>query len=137
MRKIHKVILRENRTEKDYSVLEAYINDDGDLVLEGYDIGEAPKQFWGDSDYEYGRVIKSEYKGEILKGLIEEQFSAELDFRAWLNSKGVPRGSFRPIKDKYEDTVMLLLIKERFNSDSDFKDWLVSRDIPDEFWSWI
>ena len=137
MRRIRKVTLRESRTEKDYSVLEAYINKDGDLVMEGYDIGEAPKQFWGDSDYEYGRVIKSKYKDKILSGLIEEQFSAESDFKAWLDSKRVPHGSSGMVKDKYKDTVMLLLIKERFDSDSDFKDWLVGKGIPDEFWSWI
>ena len=137
MRKIRKVTLRESRTKNDYSVLEAYINKDGDLVMEGYDIGETPEKFWGDSDYEYGRVIKGKYKNKVLSGLIEDQFSVESDFKAWLDSKRVPRRSSGMVKNKYRDTVMLLLIKERFDSASDFKDWLVSKDIPDKYWSWI
>jgi hypothetical protein len=137
MSKIRKVTLREKRTEKDVSILEAYINDDGDLVLEGYDVGEAPKQFWGDSDYEYVRMIKSEHKRKILNGLIGEQFSAESDFKAWLDSKGIPSGSFRLIKGEYRDTIMLLLLKERFDTDSDFKSWLDGKGIPSEFWNWV
>lgn len=51
--KIREITLREQRTEKDVSILVAKIDkNNGDLVLEGYDFGEAPKKFWGDSDYE-------------------------------------------------------------------------------------
>jgi len=137
MSKISKVTLRERRTEKDISILEAYINDDGDLVLEGYDAGEAPKQFWGDDDYEYVRVIKGKHKDKILSGLIEEQFDAKSDFKAWLDSKDIPHGNSRLIKDKYRDTIMLLLLKEQFDTDSKFKTWLDGKGIPSEFWNWV
>ncbi len=50
---IQEITMREQRTEKNISTLVAMIKEgDGNLVLEGYDFGEAPKKFWGDSDYE-------------------------------------------------------------------------------------
>ena len=67
MSKIREVTLREDRTEKDISILVAKIADDGDLMLEGYDVGEAPKQFWGDDDYEYFRVIDKKHKDTIIR----------------------------------------------------------------------
>jgi len=33
-------------------LVEAYF-ENGDLLIDGYDIGERVKEFWGDSDYEY------------------------------------------------------------------------------------
>ncbi len=135
--KIKKITLRESRTKTDISILEAMINDDGDLAIEGYDLGEAPREFWGDSDYEYGRVIKKEYKGKMLRLLIEQRFSCDSDFKEWLDEKRIPGKSRQEIGRGYEDTALLWLIKERFDSDSDFKDWLVESGIPDEYWSWI
>jgi len=135
--KIKNITLRESRTKTDHSIWEAMINDNGDLALEGYDLGEAPKEFWGDSDYEYGRVIKKKYKDKMLRLLIEQRFSSESDFNEWLDEKGIPGNPGWKIGQGYEDTTLLWLIKERFDLDSDFKDWLVESDIPDEYWSWI
>ena len=137
--KIKKITIRESRTETDVSILEAMINDNGDLAIEGYDIGEAPKKFWGDIDYEYGRVIKKKYKGKILRLLIEQRFGSDSDFKEWLDEKGIPGKSRQKIGRGYKDTALLWLIKEKFDMDSDFdfKDWLDESDIPDEDWSWI
>ena len=33
--------------------IDARIDDEGRLVLEGQDLGEGPLQFWGDDEYEY------------------------------------------------------------------------------------
>ena len=33
--------------------VDAEIKEDGDLVVSGQDVGEAPLQWWGDSDYEF------------------------------------------------------------------------------------
>lgn len=135
--KIREVTLREIRTEKDVSILTASINDDGDLVLEGYDVGEAPKRFWGDDDYEFYRVIKKEHKDTILRQLSKEQYDTGSRFKLWLDKKGIPYGRRRAIKEEYRDTVLLLLIKERFDTDTDFKIWLDRNDIPSEFGSWV
>jgi hypothetical protein len=135
--KIKRITLRESRTETDHSIWEAMIEENGDLAVEGYDIGKAPLDFWGDSDYEYGRTIKKKYKKKMLRLLIEQQFNSDSDFQRWLDEKGIPGMSGWKIGPGYEDTTLLWLIKERFDLDSDFKDWLVENDIPDEYWSWI
>ena len=89
--RIQEITLRQRRTEKNVSTLVAMIKEgSGDLVLEGYDFGEAPKQFWGDSDYEYWRVVKKKYKDTILLWLIKERFDTDSAFKNWLDEKGIP-----------------------------------------------
>jgi hypothetical protein len=90
MSKIREIVMSEVRTEKDYSNLVAKIDDEGNLVLEGYDLGETPELFWGDSDYEYWLVVKGDYKDTILLWLIKERFENDSKFREWLNEKGIP-----------------------------------------------
>lgn len=132
--KIREIVLRERRTKKDVSILVAQIDKDGDLVLEGYDAGEAPKEFWGDSDYEYYRVVKKDHKDTILRWLIKEQFDTQSEYGRWLRKKGIPR---KVMEDDYKDTILLWLIKERFDTDTDFKFWLDRKGIPSQFQSWV
>ncbi len=130
--RIRKITLIKERTETDSRTVVAMIKKNGDLMLEGYDIGEAPKQFWGDSDYEYWRTVKKKYKDTILLWLIKERFDTDSAFSDWLSEKGIPT-----FKKKYKDTILLRLIKERFDTESAFSDWLEEKDIPSEFMSWI
>jgi hypothetical protein len=132
--KIREIVLRERRTEKDVSILVARIDNDGDLMLEGYDVGEAPKEFWGDSDYEYYRVIKKDHKDTILRSLIKERSDTQSEYKRWLRKKGIPR---KVMKQGYKDTILLWLIKERFDTDTDFKLWLDRKGIPSQFQSWV
>lgn len=37
--------------------IEAYFQDTGNLIVEGYDIGKTVEEYWGDSDYEYSITI--------------------------------------------------------------------------------
>jgi hypothetical protein len=90
MYKIREIVMSEVRTEKDYSKLIAKIDDDGDLVLEGYDVGETPKKYWGDSDYEYWLTVNKDYKDTILLWLIKERFEDDSHFKDWLDEKGIP-----------------------------------------------
>ncbi len=135
--RIKSITLRLDRTERDFSTLEAMIDDDGDLLLEGYDLGEAPRKFWGDDDYEYWWIIKKKHKNKILRLLAKEQFDTDSDFRNWLEEKCIPGESLRTIDKDYKDTVLLWLIKERFSSDTDFTKWLDRHHIPKKFWSWV
>jgi len=144
--RIRKITLVKERTETDSRTVVAIIKKNGDLMLEGYDIGEAPKKFWGDSDYEYWRTVKKEYKDTILQWLIKERFDTDPAFKDWLDEKGIPRKRSRgdsdyeywqTVKEKYKDTILLWLIKERFDSESAFSDWLGEKGIPSEFMSWI
>jgi len=86
--------LKEVKTEKNLSRLTAEIDDKGNLVLEGYDLGETPEKFWGDIDYEYWRTIDKDYKDTILLWLLKERFCADSDFCQWLEEKGIPNQFF-------------------------------------------
>lgn len=73
--------------------IDASINDDGDLVVSGQDVGKAPLEFWGDSDYEFWVYVPSKYKDHVLLALLEELYggngSAVSDFREFLKSRGI------------------------------------------------
>ncbi len=76
--------------------IDAEINDDGNLVVSGQDVGEAPLHWWGDSDYEFWVTVASQHKDRVLLALLEQlyggHFSAVDEFRSFLQSKGIPFG---------------------------------------------
>ena len=81
--------------KNEHQVLEVYINDDGDLVFAGYDMGDFVKEYWGDFDYEYWLTIKAENIPTVLLLLIKECFEHEIfknhsEFKTWLNKKKIP-----------------------------------------------
>lgn len=135
--RIKKITLREVRTEDDVSILETIVDDDGNLILDGYDLGKTPQEFWGDSDYEYARVVKKKYKGRIMLLLAKERFDSKSAARKWLDEKGIPGKSMMKLDKSYGDTVILWLIKELFHTDTELKTWLDKNGIPSEFWSWV
>lgn len=88
--KIDKIKMIESKSERISVYLEAKIKENGDLVLEGQDIGEFVEEQFGDSDYEYSLSVKAEYKDTILLNLIKEKFANDSEFKAWLEEKGIP-----------------------------------------------
>jgi hypothetical protein len=74
--------------------VDAEITDSGDLLMSGQDVGKAPKEFWGDADYEYWVLVAAEHKDRVLLALLEKVYggnqSAVSDFRAFLKEKGLP-----------------------------------------------
>lgn len=50
--------------------IDAAITDEGDLLFSGQDIGDAPNEIFGDSDYEYWLTIKAAHKDRLLLALI-------------------------------------------------------------------
>ena len=90
-----KIKLYERKHEKDKFYLDLKINENGDLVFEGYDIGEFVKQHWGDSDYEYWLTIKMEHFPTVILHLIKECFDRNIftndsEFKEWLKKKEIP-----------------------------------------------
>jgi hypothetical protein len=75
-------------------LIDAEIAESGSLQVYGQDLGDAPRQFWGDSDYEYWVTIRPEYKDWVLLTLIEKLYgsnsSAVTEFQEFLRSKGIP-----------------------------------------------
>ena len=66
---------------------------DGELIISGQDIGEAPEEFWGDSDYEYWLTFPAPETEKFFKVLcagspgvdpldeLERRFHGESAFR--------------------------------------------------------
>ena len=88
--KINQINLRDEEIQGGKSYLDAVINDDSALVLEGCDNGESVRESWGDFDYEYWITIKADYKDTVLLHLIKEKFADEKAFKAWLDEKNIP-----------------------------------------------
>ena len=90
--KAKKVSLYERRGETS-RFIDAEINRDGDLVVSGQDVGKAPREFWGDADYEFWVHVRSEHKDDVLLALMEQLYdgnpSAVSDFREFLESRGI------------------------------------------------
>ena len=80
--------------------IEASITEEGDLVVSDQDIGEAPLEYMGDSDYEYSLRIRAAHKDDLLLALLEKLYSGDArlvsELREYLDSKGIPAefGSF-------------------------------------------
>ena len=70
------------------------IDNEGDIVLSGQDIGKAPEEHWGDSDYEYWVVVNREQKDLLLLSLIQERFGGSSqsfsNFKEYLIQKEIP-----------------------------------------------
>ena len=54
--------------------IDATINGAGGLVFSGQDIGQAPSEYVGDSDYEYWLTIPAKEKDSFLLALVERLF---------------------------------------------------------------
>jgi hypothetical protein len=52
----------------------AKVNENGDLVLSGQDIGQAPKELLGSSDLEYFLTVRREHKDALLLVLLEQLY---------------------------------------------------------------
>lgn len=116
--------------------LDAAIDVQGDLVLEGYDLGSRVEELLGDSDYEYWLRVQAWHLGEVFDELLVDLFPAPADREAWLRAAGAAGTKERPPE------VLLLLLQEafsngRFSSDSEFRAWLDERRIASEFSSWV
>jgi len=74
--------------------IEAEITDQGDLLLSGQDLGDAPKEIFGDSDYEYWLRIKAADKDLLLLALIEKIYAGNnsviSELREYLKTKKIP-----------------------------------------------
>jgi hypothetical protein len=74
--------------------VDASIGENGDLVFSGQDVGEAPKKFFGDNDYEYWLTIRAEHKDAMLLALLEQLYKDDARvvsrLKELLDVKGVP-----------------------------------------------
>lgn len=90
MKKIKEITVWDEYKRKNHYNLIAKIDNDGNLVLDGGDIGQDVEQWWGDIDYEYWYVIKKEWKDTLLLHLLAEKFTLENTPHKWLENKEIP-----------------------------------------------
>ncbi len=58
--------------------IHAQLKSDGGLRLEGGDVGERVKEFWGDDDYEYWVDVPASALGRLLLVLLKEKYDGDL-----------------------------------------------------------
>lgn len=103
--------------------IDAILDSEGELMLSGVDVGKAPLEFWGDSDYEFWVVVAAEAVGRVRAALL------------------AARDPDAPPLRQRGDALLMALLEERYGGDpravDAFKDFLRERDIPLDFGSWI
>lgn len=85
--------------------IDAEIDEKGNLVLSGQDIGKAPKEWFGDSDYEYWLVVAASDKDHVLSILLGQAAGGQ---------------QFRPASDASEDEkdwALLTVIEKTYGGD--------------------
>lgn len=73
--------------------IDVQITEEGKLLFSGQDLGEVPRQVYGDSDYEYWLTLSPVEKDQLLLALIQDQYSGDdlviSKLRKYLESKGI------------------------------------------------
>ena len=74
--------------------IDVRIDDKGNLLFSGQDIGDAPDEIFGDLDYEYWLTVPAAEKDRVLLALIEKVYRGNAtvvsEFRDFLKSKNIP-----------------------------------------------
>ena len=78
--------------------IDVRINENGDLLFSGQDIGNAPEMFFGDSDYEYWLTVPAAEKDKLLLALLEKHYAGDAlvvsTLRELMESKEIPCSFF-------------------------------------------
>ena len=145
--------------------IDAEINDEGTFVLSGQDVGKAPEEYWGDSDYEYWIVINKTHKDRLRHALTNREFDVPMaswwkvmfplfrtvfenlpidqeKFAQFLKSEEIPfEEKFGVIENEHKDEVVMALMQRAFGNkpraDREFLEFLKLNRIPYEFDSWV
>lgn len=124
LRREKKVKLVASRGETSVFI-DAEIDEQGNLVLSGQDIGKAPKEWFGHDDYEYWLVAAASDKDHILSILVGQVAGGE---------------QLRPARDASvdeKDWALLTVIEKTYSGDlravEAFRDLLKANGIRFEF----
>ncbi|MFC1948511.1 hypothetical protein ACFLXY_11405 [Chloroflexota bacterium] len=119
-----KVKLFEERGETSIFI-DAEINNRGDILISGQDLGKAPMEYFGDLDYEYWLTVKRQDKKVVFEALIEH-----------CNQNGITIPSLSQDIDEALLYTINLMFGGRSTAFSDFRAFLDERLIPAEFQSY-
>ncbi len=108
--------------------IDAEIDEDGDIIISGQDLGKAPQEFWGDSDYEFSTYVAAKYKNDVSYALLEKL-------------KDENPAEFEKMKEwESQDDIILTSIKLLYTGNrhavDEFKDYMRSVGIDAQFFSW-
>lgn len=122
-----KVTLFEQKGETSIHI-DAEISDEGDIKINGQDVGKAPQEFWGDSDYEYSVFVSGKHTDAVKDALLDKL------------KDEYPEEYTKLLKLRSQDDVIISAIRMIYSGDSSavshFKDYMWSVGIEAEFWSW-
>lgn len=97
----------------------AEIDEEGDLIFSGQDVGKAPLEVWGDIDYEFRVRVTSDYKDKVLRALIERSQRPEMP---------------EPADPLDRDRALIALVEElygsHFSAVDEFRDYMELKGIP-------
>jgi hypothetical protein len=110
MNSSNKVVLRNSRDEKGTRYLEASLRVNGDLVIEGQDLGSGVEDVFGFYEYEWSWAIAAEDVSELLAALgaesdvlsaLRERFSGDRagDLKEFLDAQSIRYASWSRIGD--------------------------------------
>ena len=78
--------------------IDVHINENGDLLFSGQDIGSAPEEIFGDIDYEYWLTVPASEKDRLLLALLEKHYAGDAlvvsTLRKLMESKEIPCNFF-------------------------------------------
>jgi hypothetical protein len=78
--------------------IDVRIDENGDLLFSGQDIGNAPEEIFGDIDYEYWLTVPASEKDRLLLALIEKHYAGDAmvvsTLREFMESKDISCGFF-------------------------------------------
>lgn len=78
--------------------IDVRINENGDLLFSGQDIGNAPEEIFGDIDYEYWLTVPAAEKDRLLLALIEKHYAGDAivvsTLREFMESKDISCGFY-------------------------------------------
>jgi len=109
--------------------IDAEIGDEGDIKINGQDIGKAPREFWGDSDYEYSVFVSGKYTDAVREALLDKLKDEYPEEYAELSKL--------PSQDDVIISAIKILYSGNPSAVSNFKDDMRSVGIEAEFWSWV
>ena len=70
------------------------IDEDGNLLFSGQDIGSDPEEIFGDIDYEYWLTVPAAEKDRLLLALLEKHYAGDAlvisTLRNFMESKQIP-----------------------------------------------
>jgi len=76
--------------------IDAEIDENGVLIVSGQDVGDAPRKWFDDDDYEFIVTVSAEDKDRVILALIEKVFGGKFgavdEFREFLEGKEIPFG---------------------------------------------